>query len=150
MLEDNLTMKGVIHFLGKHADGTIFCDKTIYNTVTAVGKNQMALLAYGSGTAFTAIAIGVGSPSTTALGSESSTNGGTRRSGANVTETIPVSGTAQWVTTFTFTGALAITEEGIFNSASTGAGTMLASQSFSAINVIATDTLQITHQVVLS
>ena len=110
----------------------------------------MAALVYGSGTAFTAMAIGIGTPSTTALGSESTTNGGTRRSGGNVTLTIPNTSTAQWVSTFTFTGSLAITEEGLFNSGTSSAGTMLASQSFSVINVINTDTLQITHQVSFS
>jgi len=102
-----------------------------------------------SGTAFDYIAIGTGTPSTTALGGEATTNGGARRGGANVTgtrvTTDTTNDTAQLVTTFTFTGNLALTEEGIFNAAA--AGTMLASQSFAALNVADGDTLQITHRV---
>ena len=150
MFKEDVSTKGVIHLLARHADGTIFYDRTITNTVVAAGKAVMAALVYGSGTAFTAMALGIGTPSTTALGSESTTNGGTRRSGANVTLTIPNTSTSQWVSTFTFTGSLAITEEGLFNSASSSAGTMLASQSFSVINVINTDTLMITHQLSFS
>ena len=148
--EKVIEMKGSVHYLGRHADGTIFCDRTIDNTVTTVGKTQLALLAYGSGTAFTAIAIGVGTPSSTALGSESTTNGGGRRSTTDVVKTNPSAGVAQWVTTFSFTGALALTEEGIFNSGSASSGTMLASQTFAAINVVNTDTLAITHSITLS
>jgi hypothetical protein len=95
------------------------------------------------------IAVGVGTPSATALGSESTTNGGTRRGGANVTgsnETTTLTGdTAQFLTTFTFTGALVLTEAGLFNGS--GANTMLASQSFAALNVADTDTLQITWKI---
>jgi hypothetical protein len=152
MFSEYLKLRGTINLVAKHSNGVTFCERTIHNTVTTAGKNAVAglIVTDVSGTAFDAVAIGVGTPGTTALGSESVTNGGTRRSGVNVTGTVPTSGTAQWVTTFTFTGALAITEEGIFNSTTSNAGTMLASQSFSAINVIATDTLQITHQVVMS
>lgn len=139
---DGIKLRGTIHIVGKHADGITFCERTIHNTVTAAGKNAVAglIVTDVSGTAFDSMAIGIGTPSATALGSESTTNGGARRYGANVVGTVPTSGTAQWVSTFTFTGSLAITEEGIFNSSTAGAGTMLASQSFAAINVIATDT----------
>jgi hypothetical protein len=64
--------------------------------------------------------------------------------GTRVTTTV-ANDTAQFVTTFTFTGALAITEEGIFQ---VGSGSiMLASQSFSTVNVADGDSLQITHKV---
>lgn len=150
--EKEVKLKGTITLVARHANGKIFAKRTIKNTVTAAGKAVVAALMVGDvgGTAFDAIAIGVDTPSTTALGSESTTNGGARRSGANVTGTVPSGSTGQWVTVFTFTGALAITEEGIFNNATAGAGAMLASQTFAAINVANTDTLTVTHQVALS
>ena len=149
-IREKVKLTGVITLIARHADGTIFAKRRIKNTVTSAGKTLAATLLYGTGTAFSAIAIGVGTPSGTALGSESTTNGGARRSGANVTTSNPSGAIAQWATIFTFSGALAITEEGIFNSGTGGAGTMLASQSFSVINVANLDTLTITHQVTLS
>lgn len=148
---EEIKLCGEIHFLLKNKDGVVKEERTIQNTITTLGKAAIAglMLADVGGTAFDYIAIGVGTPSDTALGSESTTNGGARRGAANVTgtqvTTTLTNDTAQWVTTFTFTGALAITEEGIFNAASTG--TMLASQTFSAINVADTDTMTITHKV---
>ena len=151
-MKDGIEMKGKIRFVGKHSDGSVFCDKEIENTVEADGKTVVATLMYGTGTAFTAIAIGTGTGGTTTLGTEipNNTYGGGRRSGGNVTESNPSGAIAQWVTTFTFTGSYAVTEEGIFNSGTISAGTMLAYQSFSAINVVSGDTISITHQITLS
>jgi hypothetical protein len=55
--------------------------------------------------------------------------------------------TGQWVTTFTFTGALALTESGVFNAIYATGGDMLAYQDFSVLNVANGDTLQITWKV---
>ena len=148
---DNCKLSGEINLLLKDKNGKVKLNRTIKNTITDAGKAALAglLLLDVSGTAFDYIAIGVGSPSATALGSESTTNGGTRRGGADVVgtrvTTTVANDTAQFVTTFTFTGALAITEEGIFQ-VSTGS-IMLASQSFAAVNVGDGDILQITHKV---
>lgn len=119
-----------------------------FNTITSVGKQIAAQQLGGTTTApVTAIAIGVGTPTTTALGSESTTNGGSRGAATVTNQTTTTTGdTERWVKTFTFTGSLALTEEGLFDSNTSG-GNMLASQSFSAINVVNTDTLQITHNV---
>lgn len=118
------------------------------NTITTVGKKASADQIGGTTTApFTAIAIGVGTPSATALGSESTTNGGTRGAATVTNTTTTLTGdTEQWAKTFTFTGALALTEEGVFNNNTSG-GIMLASQTFSVVNVVNTDTLAITHQI---
>lgn len=102
----------------------------------------------------TAIALGTGTVSpaagNTALGAEITTNGGSRGAATVSQQTTTVTGdTCQWIKTFTFTGSLAITEEGLFDNNSTG-GNMLARQTFSAINVANTDTLQITHKIVVS
>ena len=149
--KDSLRLVGRTHLVFRHKDGTIFAEIDKPNTVTTVGKQLLAKLVVADvgETGVDYIAIGVGTPSATALGSESTTNGGTRRGAANVTgtnETTTLTGdTAQWVTTFTFTGALVLTEAGLFNGA--GADTMLASQSFGAVTTADTDTLQITWKV---
>lgn len=118
------------------------------NTITTVGKKHTADQLGGTTTSpVTAIALGVGTPSATALGSESTTNGGSRGAATVTNTTTTLTGdTEQWVKTFTFTGSLALTEEGLFDNNTSG-GVMLASQTFSAINVVDTDTLQITHKV---
>jgi hypothetical protein len=123
-------------------------------TITAAGLAEIAALSVADvgGDGWDYIAVGVGTPGATTLGSESSTNGGARRGGADVTgtrtTTTTSNDTAQFVTTFTFTGELALTEAGLFNAAE--AGDMLASQSFSAVNVVSGDTLKITWQIVFA
>lgn len=142
---------GTLELVLKDKHGKIKERRVIKNTITSAGKAALAglMITDVGGTAFDYIAIGIGTPGATALGSEISTGGGSRRGGANVTgtrvTTTVTDDTAQLVTTFTFTSSFAITEEGIFNAASSG--TMLASQSFSAVNVVSGDTLTITHKV---
>lgn len=104
----------------------------------------------GSYSPFVNIAIGIGTQGTpatsTALASESTTVGAARgAAAATQTTTTVTNDTTTLIKTFTFSGSLAITEEGIFDSAVASSGTMLAYQSFSAINVISGDTLQVTH-----
>ena len=88
------------------------------------------------------------------MASESTTNGGARRSGGNVSQsrqtTNHPSDTAQFQTTFTFTGPLAITEAMTGNSVTANTGDMLSYKDFSAINVDDTDTLQITWKIVFA
>ena len=119
-----------------------------FNTITNVGKQIAAQQTGGTTTTpVTAIAIGTGTPSATALGIEATTNGGARGAATVSNQTTTTTGdTERWVKTFTFTGSLALTEEGLFDNNTSG-GNMLASQSFSAVNVVNTDTLQITHNV---
>ncbi len=118
------------------------------NTITSVGKKITADQLGGTTTApVTAIALGVGTPSATALGSESTTNGGARGAATVTNQTTTTTGdTEQWYKVFTFTGSLVLTEEGLFDNNTSG-GNMLASQSFSAVNVVNTDTFTITHKI---
>ena len=145
---NTLKLTGRIDMVLKDMYGKVKDHRFIKNTVTTVGKAEAAMLLGALGTAFDYIAIGTSTPGATALGAEASASGSARRGGADVTfsttTTDTTGDTAQWVTTFTFTGSLGITEEGIFNDAS--AGTMLASQSFDVLNVANGDTLEITHQ----
>lgn len=118
------------------------------NTITTKGKAITADQLGGTTTApVTAIALGIGTGGTTSLNSEITTNGGARGAATVTNTTTTTTGdTEQWVKTFTFTGSFAITEEGLFDNNTSG-GNLMAYQTFSAINVVDTDTLQITHKV---
>lgn len=133
-------------------NGKIIAYREAHNTITNVGHAAAngRISNIGSYSPFVNIAIGIGTQGTpatsTALASESTTVGAARgaATATQITTTV-TNDTTQLVKTFTFTGGLAITEEGIFDSATASSGTMLAYQSFSAINVISGDTLQVTH-----
>lgn len=124
-------------------------DKAIKrNTITTVGKQICAQQVGGTTTApVTAIALGVGTPSTTALGSESTTNGSARGAATVTNQTTTLTGdTERWAKTFSLSGAFTFTEEGLFDNNTSG-GNMLASQSFSAVDVSSGDAFAITHNV---
>jgi hypothetical protein len=119
------------------------------NLVVNAGKAGVASRINGAGgeAAFTYIAIGTGttapSATDTALQSEITTGGGARAAATATRVTTTVTNdTAQLQVTFNFTASFAVTESGVFNAA-TG-GTMLARQTFTAINVANGDSLQIT------
>lgn len=122
----------------------------MYNTIAATGLSESAKLLGGiAADPISHMAIGIGTPSATALGSEIATNGGQRAAVTPTSQTTTITGdTNRSVNTFTFTGSFAVTEEGLFNAGA--AGDMIASRSFSAINVTSGDSLQITHDIVFS
>lgn len=119
------------------------------NTITNVGHAVANGLMSNQGSYGYAIylAIGIGTQSAagaTALNSEITTNGGQRATGtASRTTTSVTNDTTSLTHTWTFTGSFAITEEGILTAASSGS--LLAYQTFSAINVVSGDTLAVTH-----
>lgn len=123
--------------------------EVVYNTITNAGLAVAAKRLGGvTVNAITHMAIGTGTPTATALQSEISTGGGGRAAVTPTSEDTNVTGdTARSVNLFTFTDTFAITEEGLFNAASVG--NMIASRSFSAINVESGDSLQITHDIVM-
>lgn len=127
----------------------------IANLVTSAGKAAIASRINGAGAeaAFTYIAIGTGTVAAaigdTTLGAEITTGGGARASAtASRTTTTVTNDTATLVHTFTFSSSFAITEAGALNAAS--AGTLLNRQVFSAVNVVSSDTLQVTIDAAVS
>ena len=121
----------------------------IHNLVVDAGKAGVASRINGSGgeAAFTYIAIGTGTTAAaagdTALQTEITTGGGARANAtASRVTTAVTNDTAQLQYTFNFTASFAVTESGGLNAAS--AGTLLARQVFSAINVANGDSLQVT------
>lgn len=123
--------------------------RLICNLVVSAGKAGVASRINGAGgeTAFTYIAIGTGTTAPaagdTALETEITSGGGSRANAtASRVTTDTTDDTAQLQHTFNFTASFAVTESGVLNAAS--AGTLLARQTFSAINVANGDSLQVT------
>lgn len=122
------------------------------NLVTNAGKAGVASRINGSGgeAAFTYIATGTGATAAalgdTTLQTELAASGLSRaNSTASRITTDVTNDTARLQNTFTVTGTAAVTESGVLNAASVG--TLLARQTFSAINVVNGDSLQITWDV---
>lgn len=121
----------------------------ISNLVTSAGKAGVASRINGAGSeaAFTYIAIGIGTTGAaagnTTLESEITTNGGQRTNGTASRTTVDVTNdNARVVATFNFTGSFAVTEAGLLNAASSGV--LLNRQTFTAVNVVSGDSLQMT------
>lgn len=127
----------------------------IANLVTNTGLAGIASRINGSGAeaAFTYIAIGTGTTAAaagdTALETEITTGGGARAAAtASRTTTTQTNDTATLVHTFTFTASFAVTEAGALNAAS--AGVLVNHQVFTAVNVVSSDTLQVTIDLAVS
>lgn len=141
-----LDMQGNILF-GRWAD-CLCRANTITNVGHAAGNGRISN--QGSYNAMVNLAIGTGTQGTpataTALAAEITTGGGGRgaATATQVTTTV-TNDTTQLVKTWTFTASFAITEECIIDSATSG-GNMMAYQSFSAVNVVSTDQLTVTHK----
>jgi len=122
------------------------------NLITTVGKKLVADQLGGTVTTpATSVAIGIGTGAAvagdTTLGSEITTAGGERGAATVTNTTTTTTGdTEQWAKTFTFTGSFAVTEEGILNNVTSG-GVLVARQVFSAVNVVSSDSLAITHKI---
>lgn len=131
------------HIILRGPDGEIKDERWLHNTVTTAGKNGAAdqVLASPSLGKPTHMAIGTGTPSGTALGTELDRNALTSKTRSNAVVTM----VGDWAAG---DGTGAITEEGLFDASSTG--NMWCSQSFSVINKGASDTLSISHTLTFS
>ena len=139
-LSDKISLRGEIEFWVYDRHGNLKEHRIIKNLIVNAGKAQVAGLINGSVSGvfkYVAIGTGTSSPSAgdTALENEV----------ARVTATVGRTTTSVTNDTATFD---AITEAGIFNASS--GGTMLARQTFSAINVASGDTLKISWKVQVS
>jgi hypothetical protein len=126
-----------MHLVLKDEYGKVKDERYIHNTVTTAGKAGIMdqILAAPSLSKMTHMAIGTGTPSATALGTELDRNAFTSKTRS--TNIVTVVG--DWAAG---DGTGAITEAGTFDAASVG--NMWMSASFSVINKAAGDTLQIT------
>jgi hypothetical protein len=123
----------------------------ISNLITNAGFAGVASRLNGDGSeaAFTYIAVGTGTTAAnvadTTLETEI-TDSGLERAAATASRvtTDVTNDTAQLLKSFSVTGTKAVTESGVLNAGA--AGTLLARQVFTAVNVQNGDTLQITWQ----
>lgn len=145
--QEKVKLVGRINFKHYGPDGALIEEFDTPNSTTNTGFAQVAGLINGLVTNFFEyIAIGTGTTaaaaSQTALVAEATRASADTISRVTTTQT---NDTAQWVETFSFVAGSAITESSL-QDAST-AGTMLARQTFSAINVASGDSLQVTWKV---
>jgi len=152
-IKERLGMFGIVNYKHRDKNGKLLMDRTITNQIQNAGLAEISSLILldnpASATAFDYMALGSGTGqavTATTLATEITTVGGERAAGTGTqTTTTVTSDTSQLVVTYSFTGALAITEAGIFNAAA--AGDMLAYQDFSVINVTSGDSLEVTWKV---
>lgn len=152
----NSTLGRIVSHLGIFGSWQQF--KFAHNGITNAGRAAISGLLNGSGSPATFASIGQGT-GTTAFAATQTTlitevkADGTAASGVHAVAAATVSlvtgsvtnDTAQWVGTISETATIAVTESGVFNA--TTNGTMLARQTFTAINVVSGDSLQFTWQV---
>lgn len=120
-------------------------DCVFHNTITTKGKE---LIAQGMLDAALYMAIGTGTPSSTALGSEITTGGGERATATqSLVTTTTTNDTAQWVLTYVLSSPFTVTEEGLFNGEDPMASDMLTSWTMPGLSLVATDSLQLTHRI---
>lgn len=132
--------------LGEYRD-----EMVVKNLVTTAGKALASALlgAVGTPAAVTYLEVGTGTTAADAANTAletAITDSGLARAAATVTQvtTTTANDTLQLLKSWSVTGTKAVTECGAFNASS--AGSMLGRQVFSAINVVNTDTLQITYK----
>lgn len=124
----------------------------ISNLVTDAGKAGVASRINGAGSeaAFTYVAVGTGTTGAaagnTTLEAEIVDSGLARAAATASRVTTDVTNdTAQDQLTYSVTGTKAVTESGVLNASSNGV--LLARQTFSAINVVNGDSLQVTWKI---
>lgn len=143
-LNSKSKIKYHMHLVLRDKDGNIKDERKVYNTVTTPGKQGAAdqVLASPSLNKPTHMAVGTGSPSGTALGTELDRNALTSKTrGANAIITM----VGDWAAG---DGTGAITEAGVFDAGAVG--NMWMSSSFSVINKGAADTLSISWTLTFS
>ena len=150
---ENYTKAGTFQFIEnwkfetvEKATGKILSTEEYCNLIVNAGLTRVALLLNGnSSTYFRALAVGTGvtgaANGDTALGTEVTRSAATLTNGTY---------TAVFTHTFTFGGDYAITEAGIFDSATVSGSTMLARTVFAAKNVSTTVSLIVTATITVS
>ena len=151
MNTEKFTLRG--HFNLRHLDprGNLLDETTINNTITNMGKDEVAGLINGARTgAFTKIAIGTSetAASVTNTGLLVELAGGMARASATCTQvtTDVANDTAQLVHTFSATASYTVKEAGIFDTATSG-GRILARGTFTGKAMTSGDSLTVTYKI---
>ncbi len=150
MATEKARLRGRFWLVARSADGAIKAVHYAENLVVNSGLTWIAGALSGSIAApATMKYIGIGTGTTAATGPQTALVAPeieTRATGAQTLVTTDTANdTYQVVGTVTITTAAAVTEAGLFSAAT--AGSMLSRQVFSAINVIAADTIQFTWKI---
>lgn len=148
MIIDEIKAKGALVVSLYDAQGNLKDERRINNLVVTTGKSYIAgVLGPTPPSLMNAMAIGTGTTAPAAGDTSLQTEIGTRAS-LTVSQT---GGTPTVSYTATFgpgNGTGALTEAGLFNSASSG-GTMLARTTFSVVNKGTSDTISITWSITI-
>lgn len=147
-MKEQFKLKGVWNF--KTVDiktGKILQEETKENTIVNTGLERVAKLLNGvSSTYFRAIAVGTGT--TGAASGDTALETEVTRSAATLT--YEASYKAKFVYTFSFGGDYAITEAGLFDSATASGSVMLNRTTFTAKNVSTTVQLIVTATITVA
>ena len=153
MAGESMGLSGQVNMVLRDSYGYIKEERDGPNTVTNAGIAEIVKLASSEAAdAFTHVALGTddtgAAVTDTTLGAEIDSDGGERDASTVSAETVNTADdTIQLISGWNFTGALSITESGVFNDAS--AGTMLCRQTFTTLPVDDGDSLIITWKVTL-
>jgi len=152
-VSENIKLKGELELIVFDKDGKVKDKRVLKNIIVNAGKAAVAGLINGVVTTpFKYIAIGTGT--TTPAATDTALASETHRALADTVDRVTTNvtnDTARLIKTFSgYSGSEAITESGVFDSA-TG-GTMLCRQTFAALNInwAGGDSLQITWKIVVS
>lgn len=143
-------LKGFGKWEHRDACGALLDSGEFTNVMTSAGMAVRSSLLYGTGTAFTYMAVGTSATTPvagdTALGGEISTNG-LARAAATTSQvtTTSTNDTSQWAKTWTATGASTVQEVGIFNAAA--AGTLMCHALIGPITTSNGSQLTVTYKV---
>jgi hypothetical protein len=151
MNKEKFTLRG--YFNLRHFDvyGNLLDETTIHNTVTDMGKDEVAGLINGTRTgAFTYLAIGTSGTAASAAntGLLAELAGGMARASATCTQitTDVTNDTARLVHTFNATASYTVQEAGIFDTPTSG-GRILARGTFTGKAMSSGDTLTVTYDI---
>ena len=148
-MNDALGMRGQFHFKLKAHNGEVKDERSVTNVITLSGKGSVSALILKDigGSAYDAIAIGIGTTAATNIQTALATEYAKVACVGTQVQVTSTNDTAQLVGSFAFTGAAAIVEAGVFSLTATATGVMLARQTFAALNATSGDTLAVTYKV---
>ena len=150
-MKEKFTIGGYFKLRHYNADGLLLEEETVKNTVTDMGKDEVAGLINGTRTgAFTYLAIGTSGTAASSANTGLLTElaGGMARVSATCTQvtTDVTNDTARLVHTFSATASYTIQEAGIFDTATSG-GRILARGTFTGKAMSSGDTLTVTYDI---
>ena len=146
-LMDGIKVSGRFWFCVYNSKGELKEERVINNAMTTTGLASVAALicADKAFTGYDYIGIGTGVTAVASANTALESEVGRMATTGTVVTTTSALDTAQFVGQTTFGASFAITEAGVLNASSSG--NLLCRQTFSAINVVSGDSLQVTYKV---